>query len=246
MAVDAADHDVKLGERVFGEIHFAVAFDVAFEAGENAEREAGAVQIANLFGESHCALFIQAVGHGERFGMIGDGDVFVAERVGGLGHFLERGAAVGFGGVHVQVAADVGEFDEFGQAVFERGFDFAAVLAQLGRNPGEAEGGVNFLFGFAGDALATLSVGIELEQAVFIEREAKLQGAAAHQDVVLLAAGEILHGCAVAFLRERAQIHLQAVEPILDAGFVSAFAEDAVRFGMLRRIVRGRLPRLGR
>ena len=32
VAVDAADHDVQLGQRVFGQVHRAVAADVAFEA----------------------------------------------------------------------------------------------------------------------------------------------------------------------------------------------------------------------
>ena len=50
---------------------------------------------------------------------------------------------------------------------------------------------------------------------------------------MFLAAGEILHGRAVAFVRERAQVHLQAFESILNAGLVGAFAEDGVRFGML-------------
>ena len=112
-----------------------------------------AIQIAHLLGERDGALFVQAVGHGQRLGMIGDGDVLVAQRAGGLGHFFERGAAVGFGGVHVQVAADVGELDQLGQAAFERGFDFAAVFAQLRRNPGQAERLVDFLFGFARHAL---------------------------------------------------------------------------------------------
>ncbi len=40
VAVNASDHDVELGECVFGEIHLAVAADIAFEPGENAEREA--------------------------------------------------------------------------------------------------------------------------------------------------------------------------------------------------------------
>ena len=93
------------------------------------------IQLAHLLGESDGALFIQAVGHGERLGMIGDRDVFVAQRVRGLGHFFERRAAVGFGGVHVQIATDVGQFDQLRQTAFERGLDLAAIFAQFRRNP---------------------------------------------------------------------------------------------------------------
>ena len=98
-----------------------------------------AVQFANMLGESDRAFFIQAVGHGESFGMVRDGDVFVAQRAGRFGHLFERGAAVGLGGVHVQIAADIGELDQLRQAVFQRRFNLAAVFAQFGRNPGEPE-----------------------------------------------------------------------------------------------------------
>ena len=44
VAVDAADHDVEFGQRVFGKIHRAVAADVALEARKDAERQPAAVQ----------------------------------------------------------------------------------------------------------------------------------------------------------------------------------------------------------
>ena len=122
------------------------------------------------------------------------------------------------------------EFDQLRQAAFQRSFDFAAVFAQLGRNPGAGRARRRSP---SSVSPATRCFVFQPEQAVFIEREAQLERAAAQQDVVLLAAGEILHGRAVAFVRQRAQIHLQALEPILDAGFVGAFAEHAVRLGML-------------
>ena len=232
VAVDAADDDVEFGQRVFGEIHRAVAPDVAFEAGEDAEREAAAIELAHLLGEGDGALFIQAVGHGEGLRMIGDGDVFVAQRAGGLGHFFERGAAVGFGGVHVEIAADVGELDQLGQAAFERGFDLAAVFAQLRRNPVRGRARRTLLPRFRRRRAASLST---RNRPYSLSVRPSFKRAAAQRDVVLLAAGEILHGRAVAFMRERAQVHLQAFEAILNAGFVGAFAEHAVRLGMLRR-----------
>ena len=84
--------------------------------------------------------------------MVGDGDVLVASLARGFGHLLEGGAAIGFGGVHVQVAADVAEFDQFGKPALFGGFDFAGVLAQFGRDPRQAERLVDALLGLAGDA----------------------------------------------------------------------------------------------
>ena len=108
-----------------------------------------AVELAHLRGESHGAFLIQAEGHGEGFGMIGDGDVFVAALARGFGHFFERGAAVGLGGVHVHVAADLAQFDQFGQAAFGGGSISPQVFAQLRRNPGQAQRFVNACLGFA-------------------------------------------------------------------------------------------------
>ena len=82
------------------------------------------LMLAHLAGEGDHALLIQAVGHGQRLGVVGDGDVLVAALARGLGHLLERGAAVGLGGVHVEVAADVAQFHQFGQAAFVRRLRF--------------------------------------------------------------------------------------------------------------------------
>jgi len=49
----------------------------------------------------------QAVGEGEIFRVIGDGHVLIAAGAGGFGHLFDGIAAIGFDGVHVDVAADV-------------------------------------------------------------------------------------------------------------------------------------------
>ena len=56
---------------------------------------------------------------------------------------------------------------------------------------------------------------------------------------MFLAAREVLHGCAIAFVRERAQIHLEAFQSVLDARLVDAFAEHAVSFGMVYETLQG-------
>ncbi len=91
----------------FGQVHRAILQNVALDAAEDANAQPGAIDLAHAPRELHHALFIEPVGHGERFGVVGDGDVLVAVLARRLGHFLERGAAIGLGGVHVQVAADV-------------------------------------------------------------------------------------------------------------------------------------------
>ena len=154
-----------------------------------------AVDLAHLPGELDRALLVQAVGHGQRLRVVGDGDVLVAQRARRFGHLFERRAAVGLGGVHVQVAADVFQFHQLRQAALGRGFDFAAVLAQLRRNPGQPQRLVDPGFGFAGHPRVVLRA----EQAVLAELQPHPHGARAQGDVVLLAAGEILHGRAEAF-----------------------------------------------
>ena len=148
--------------------------------------------------------------------MIRDGDVLVAQRARRFGHFFERGAAVGGGGVHVEVAANVALLHQLRQRMRLGQFDFAVVLAQLGRNPVEAQRAVDLFFGFARDAHVVFGA----EQPVLAQLEAHADGALPQRDVVLFAAGEILHGRAEARVFERAHIHLQAFAAELDAGLV--------------------------
>ena len=141
------------------------------------------VDLADALDVGERAGVVEAVGHGEIFGVVGDGDVGEAAGDGGFGHLADGVAAVGGVGVHVQVAANVGEGDERGQGVGGGGFEFAAVLAQLGRDVVEVEGVVDLLFAGGGDD----RVVFETEQSVFAEGEAAFDGALAQGDVVHLA-----------------------------------------------------------
>ncbi len=64
---------------------------------------------ANSFDVLQRALVGQSVGEGEILGVIGDGHVLVAAIAGGFGHLFDRVAAVGLDGVHVHVAAQIGD-----------------------------------------------------------------------------------------------------------------------------------------
>src|SRR5205085_4633566 len=51
VTMDATDHEVKLGQRLFGDIHRAIAQDVTFQAGKHSQWKTVAVEFANLLGE---------------------------------------------------------------------------------------------------------------------------------------------------------------------------------------------------
>ena len=69
---------------------------------------------------------------------------------------------------------------------------------------------------------ATRDVVRHAEQAVLAQLEPHLDGARADGDVVVLAAGEVLHGGAEALGRQRAHVHLQAFAAHFGAGLVLA------------------------
>ena len=67
---------------------------------------------------------------------------------GGFGHFLEGIFSVAGGGVVVERAAQVFQFNQFRQAMGGGGLDLAIVFAQFGFDVGEAEEIVEFGLGF--------------------------------------------------------------------------------------------------
>ena len=170
VAVHAADHQIQLAQRVVFQIHGAVAADVALDPGEHAQPEPALIHFAHLVRERDGALLVQTVGHRQSFRMIGDRDVFVTHRPRRFGHFLERGPAVALARVHVQIAANMLQLHQLRKGVRLGGFDFALILAQLRRNPVEAQRPVDLLFGLAGHGL----LGIDVRQRVLVQRESHL------------------------------------------------------------------------
>ena len=147
--------------------------------------------IATCCRERHDARLIQAVRHRERLRMIGDRDVLVAERPRASAAISSSVARPSVSRrVHVEVAANVAD-RSVGQPSFGCGFDLAAVLAQLRRNPVQAERCVDFFLGLARDTL------VRLEPETGRTRSASdpaRSARCAQRDVVVLAAGEVLHG----------------------------------------------------
>ena len=110
--VDAGDHHVHLRQNFVVEVERAVGENVDLDAGEDADAALHLlVDFADALDVFERAFLIEAVGHGQVLGVVGDGDVLVAAGDGGFGHLANGVVAVGGGGVHVHVAAEVGSFE---------------------------------------------------------------------------------------------------------------------------------------
>ncbi len=113
--VDAGDDHVHLGEDFVVEVERAIGQNVDLDAGEDADAAFHLlVHFTDAADVFERALFIEAVGHGQVFGVVGDGDVLIAPGECGVGHFANGVVAIGGGGVHVHVAFDIGRFNEPG------------------------------------------------------------------------------------------------------------------------------------
>ena len=181
---------------------------------------------ANARDMLHGAFVIEAVGEGQVLGVIGDGDVLVAALFRRFGHFVDGALAVGLDGVHVDFAAKVSGRNQLWQPVLSGGFDLAATLAQLGRNGVKLELAVDLIFRRA----AHTFVVVQPKQPVLVQRVAHLERALAQRDVVVLGAGEVLHGGAIGFRRQHAHVHLHAAAQ-LEADLVIALRQHFLNTG---------------
>src|SRR5438477_113709 len=219
--VDGRHDVVRFGEHVVGKIELAVLEDVELDALQDREAATRRVPLVDrppLLAEP---FGVEPQRHRDPLRVIGDRDVLVAERAGGLGHLVDGALAVGGRGVHLEIAADVRELHEARQSTLAGQGDFPAGFAQLRRYPVEAELGVDLFLGLPGHAPRPL------EQAVLVELVAVLLGDLAELDVVRFGAGEVLQRRAVRGGLDRAQVHLQPAAQ-LDRGSGVAF-RDHVR-----------------
>src|SRR6185312_2830628 len=220
--MDAGDDYVHLGQDFIGEVQGPVSEDVDLDAGEDADAALHLLlDLADALDVGEGALVVESVGHGQVLGVVGDGDVLIASGDGRFGHLADGVAAIGGGGVHVDVAADVGLLDESGNGSSFSSFDFAVVLAEFGGNPLEAEGLVDIVFGGSGYDGAVIDAG----QGVLVERVAALEGALADGYVVGLGAGEVLEGGSVGGLGQESDIDLQTIAEV-EADLVLALGDE--------------------
>ena len=226
--VDTGHHVIEFREKVIVKVEAAIAQDVHLAASEDFEahtvRRELRIQLANLSDLLAKAVGMQAVGLKGAFAVIGDAQVLKAEVDGGFGHLAQGSATVAGGGVVVEDAAQVLQLDQIGQRAVGGGFELAVVLPQHGLDvvqPKRAvEAGLVFDGGRWGDVFA-----FHHAQAVLIQGPAAFQGALAHGDVVLLAAGEVVQGKREVGTRHRAQVALQAIGK-MHAGLGVAVRDD--------------------
>ena len=228
--VDGRQHHVQLGKEVIREIHAPVGQDVALAPGEDAdpvlrlERPDARDLLAQLLGR-------EPARHRRGARVVGDDDVLVAARL-GLGHQpLERQPPVGPVRVGVQVPADVLRGDEVRQTAAERRLDLARVLAQLGRDPRQADRLVDLRLRGAADPLSRPLA----EHPVLRDLEPLLLRDLPEAHVVVLGAGEVLERGAVGLGRDHSKIHLQGrgagVRPAFDGGLGVAVGEHGLHHG---------------
>ena len=101
--MNAGDDHVELAEQLVGLVEAAVLQDVDLDPLEHPERRHRLVQVAT---EAHLLpqpLRAQAAGHLEPRRVVGDRAVLMAQRPRGDHHLLDRAAAVGPGGMAVQI-----------------------------------------------------------------------------------------------------------------------------------------------
>src|SRR5262249_58552981 len=101
------DDKVELREAVVGEIQSPVGEDVALDACKQREAVESIVEGADARGMPECPCLVEAVSHGERTAMVGNGDVVTAGATCAIGHRLEVVPAVGLRRVHVEIAEQV-------------------------------------------------------------------------------------------------------------------------------------------
>ena len=134
----------------------------------------------------------QPVGDDLALRVVGDGDGVEPARLRRLGELRDRKQPVGRGGVGVEFGADVAEFDQ-PRRFAGREIELAAIFADFGGNPGQAEGAVDILLGLRRDRRDRALLGgrflaVERVQAVLVQREILSRGAFAQ------AAHEHFHG----------------------------------------------------
>ena len=169
--------------------------------GEQPDAEPFGVHRADALGVREGAALVEAVGHRQRLAVIGDRDVLQPRVARRGGHRPDVVLPVRLGGVHVEIAAQIGELDQTGQARGGGRVDLAAHFAQFGRHPLEAERRVDVLLALAGDA----AVVVDPVEAVLVQLEAESDRAVAQRDVVRLRPGEVLHRRAAALGGRRAE-----------------------------------------
>ena len=126
--------------------------------------------------------------------MIGDGPIFESETFHVPRDFLQAVVSVTPDRMIVQGASQIRPLDGFRQ-VFLSGGKFTMVFTQFGRDKRQIQSGENVRLLPAGhEQSGIMGFDFGLEQSVFIQPQAALNRALAHNNIVFLAAREIGQG----------------------------------------------------
>ena len=186
--VHGGDHPVEALEQLVGVVERAVREDVALGADQDLDALEALVERVDLVDPPLELLRRDVVAEAVRGRVVGDRDVLQPALARRQRHLLGGLQTVRRGRVHVQVALEVGERHQLGQRVLARRLELAAALAQLGRDPRQAEPLVDRLLARAAQRLARFVV----EDPVLGDVQAAADRALAQRDVVGLGAREVL------------------------------------------------------
>jgi len=229
--VRRGDDAVQLGEHAVVDADGAVLADVRFDAGEHAEVGV-ACRVSDRLGESEEVVVIDAdaADHPRAGRVIGDGEIFVAERLGGGDQLGDGALSVGRVGVEMEITAKLALLDERREVTGGRGVDLAVVLAELRRDVIESERLVHRALRLAGDPASDALAGVgivdvgHVEDAVLVHLQPRIECAIPDHDVVVAAAGEILKRTPPFLGGDDAEIDAQSVDA--EARFRRAGLDD--------------------
>lgn len=159
------------GDALTGIVQLPVAQDVRLDAFEDLELAAvSLVQPVDgtLLGRHFFDLETAGIVSGLR--MVRETEIRIATLAGRLCHIFQRVRAVRLRGVRVKDASYVILDDQLWQSVVQGELNFLARLSQFGRDIGQVQGAIDFLFGLPSDH-PTFS-----EQAVRLQRQALAAG----------------------------------------------------------------------
>ena len=159
------DDDIQLRQHRVVQIQRPIVEDVNLGALQNRDAGEPLLEAVDGFELSVKLAPRQATCDAYGFRVVGDGDVLVSALACRLDHVREIVCAVGRVGVDLEVSADVRELEQPWQLAFPGRLNLASRLAQLRRNPGQADGVEDLLLGTAADAARAA------EDPVFVDLE---------------------------------------------------------------------------
>ena len=185
--VERCDNDVQLCQRLIRVIQAAIRVDLHLAALQNAQRIPHlALDVFDFLAMAGQILNGRPAGDAQPARMVGNGDDFQPGVDGRPGHLEDGRLPIAPGRMGVQLGADVRYLQQFWQVAGFGRLHFAAVFTQLRRDPGEPQGGVDFLL-----AVVQRLPALAVHQRLLGQRQPFFLGQLADAHVVVFRAGRI-------------------------------------------------------